>query len=201
MSHDAPTDHPVHPLIARRHSPRAFADRAVDASDLLSILEAARWSASSFNEQPWSFIVATRDQPDAHARLLDCLVPSNQAWAGAAPVLMLSIAHTTFVRNDKQNRHAAYDTGQAVAQMVLEATDRGLVVHQMAGFDADRARASFSVPEGHEVIAAIALGHPGDPDSLPEPLRQRESAPRTRKPLGNMVFGDRFGSPPAVLEG
>src|SRR5829696_1208912 len=128
------TAHPVHDLVRRRWSPRAFSSRAVERETLLSVLEAARWAPSSFNAQPWSFLVATQEDPAGFERMLNCLVPQNQAWAKAAPVLMIAVAKTHFEHNGKPNRHALYDTGQAVAFLTLQATALDLYVHQMAGF-------------------------------------------------------------------
>ena len=185
--------HPVHELIRQRWSPRAFADRPVEPEKLLSILEAARWAPSSNNEQPWHFVVATRERPEEFARLLACLVEKNQSWAKAAPVLMLSLASTVFSRNGKPNRHALHDVGQAVANLTLQATALGLYVHQMAGFSVDAARQTYNLPETVEPVAGIALGYLGDPDSLPEELRQREVVLSARKPLGEFVYGEAWG--------
>lgn len=195
----ADNQHPIHELIQRRWSPRAFADRAVDNETLCSLLEAARWAPSSYNEQPWSFIVATNQQPDEFQRLLSCLVEFNAAWAQHAPVLMLSVAATQFERNAKPNRHAFHDVGLAVENLVLQATALGLVAHQMAGFDVEKARAVYEIPESHEPVAAIALGYPGDADALPESLRDREKEPRARKPLEAFVFSGRWGSAAPLL--
>ena len=157
----AQTEFRIHDLIRRRWSPRAFADRPVEPEKLGSLLEAARWAASSNNEQPWRFILATRERPEDFARLLGCLKESNQAWARLAPVLMLSVARLTFADDDDPNRHAFYDVGQAVATMAIEATALGLVIHQMAGFFPDKARALFEIPDGFEPATAIAIGYQG----------------------------------------
>src|SRR5215212_3506304 len=180
--------HPIHDLLQKRWSPRAFADRAVEREKLLSLLEAARWAPSSNNEQPWHYIVATKDEPEEFGRLLACLVEKNQSWAKAAPVLMLSVASTVFSRNGKPNRHALHDTGQAVAGLTVQATALGLYVHQMAGFSVEKARETYNLPPTVEPVAAIALGYLGDPSTLPEDLREREVALSTRKPIGEFVF-------------
>ena len=200
MSTLVATEVPVHELIRERRSPLAYSDRPVGTEELRSLLEAARWAASSFNQQPWHFIVATKEDPAEYERLLGCIVPGNVVWARNAPVLMLSVAKLTFDANGAPNRHALHDTGQAAAQLALQATALGLGVHQMGGFDAARAREVFSIPEGYEPVAAIAVGYPGDPESLPESLRVRASAPRTRRELGEFVFTGRWGKTSPAVE-
>ncbi|MBW8878725.1 MAG: nitroreductase family protein [Acidobacteria bacterium] len=185
----AVTRYPVDPLIRERWSPRAFADRPVDRETLGSLLEAARWAASCNNEQPWIFIVARKEDGPAFERILRCLVPGNQAWAQSAPVLMVSLARTTFASNGQPNRHALHDVGAATAQLTLQATALGLAVHPMAGIDRDCIRAEFALPDDVEPVAGIAVGWPGDPETLPERLREREKAPRERKSLDAMVLG------------
>src|ERR1043165_8609214 len=122
----APAEYPVEEIIRRRWSPRSFADRPVDRETLQSLFEAARWAASSFNEQPWSFIVATADKKEEYATLLSCLTEKNQQWARLAPVLMVSVAKLSFQKNDRPNRHAFHDVGMAVANMIVQATALGL---------------------------------------------------------------------------
>lgn len=189
------TDRPVHDLIRRRWSPVAFGAESVSAQEIEILLEAARWAPSCFNAQPWVYLVARREQRADFARLLDCLVPANQAWAKQAPVLMVALARMRFPQNDKPNRHAYYDLGMASAQLTLQATAMGLFVHQMGGFDAAKVVAQCEVPEGYEAVAAIALGRPGDPSTLSESLRAREQSPRQRQPLASIAFSGRFGAP------
>lgn len=191
----AHTSFPIEPLLARRWSPRAFAPTPVPGDVLGSLFEAARWAPSCFNEQPWRFVFAHRAEHEAFERLASCLVESNARWAAAAPVLMLSVARTTFTRNDKPNRHALHDVGLAAENLVLQAEALGLGVHQMAGFDVARARDVLAVPPDHEPVAMFALGYRGTPESLPDDLRQRELAPRQRRPLAEFVFTGRFGTP------
>jgi nitroreductase len=202
MNEERPAEnqYPIHDLIKRRWSPRAFSAQAVEPSKLLSLLEAARWAASCFNEQPWSFIVATKENEKEYERLLGCLVESNARWAKHAPVLMLSVAKLNFERNAKPNRHAFHDVGQAAASLTLQATALGLAVHQMAGFDIAKARERFSIPEGYEPVAAIAVGYQGDAGSLPEDLREKELAPRTRRPLESFVFTGTWGETSPFLK-
>ncbi len=200
MHNPAPTDHPVHELIHERWSPRAFADKPIAPELLRSLFEAARWAPSSSNEQPWAFLVATKDERAFHSKLLSTLVEFNQAWAKHAPVLAIAVSELAFARTGKPNRNAFYDTGGAVAHLSTEATARGLFVHQMAGFDPHKAIELFSIPTGWEPIAAFVIGYPGDPQSLPETLRERELAPRTRKPLSEFVMSGSWGQPAAFLK-
>lgn len=192
MEKPAETAHPIEELLRRRWSPRAFAERPVEPEKLASMFEAARWSASSFNEQPWSFIVATRDDVTEFARLLSCLIESNQTWASRAPVLIVSVARLNFAQSGKPNSHAIHDVGLATAQMINQAMAVGLFAHPMAGLYPDKVRELYGVPEGYSPIAAIAAGYAGDPAALTESQRQREVAPRARKPQEEFVFRGRF---------
>ena len=195
----AETQVPIHEVIGRRWSPRAFLNLSVEPEKLLSLFEAARWAASSNNEQPWAFIVATRDDPQTYEGLLGVLVDFNRGWAKKAPVLILALAHTQFEKDARPNRHALYDLGQAAANLSLQATALGLTTHQMAGFNAQAAQERFAVPQGWEPVSVIALGYAGDPESLMEPLRQRELARRERKPLEKFVFGGTWDVRPRLL--
>ena len=195
MEKTAETRRPIHELLARRWSPYAYSERAVVPEILVSLLEAARWAPSSFNEQPWSFLVATKENPEEFARLLSCLVPGNQEWARHAPVLMLSVAKLKFDRGGRANPHAWHDVGLAAMNLVVEAMAHGLYVHQMAGIEPERARELYAIPEGWEAVAGIAVGYLGDPSTASEKSRQRDAAPRSRKPLEQMVFSGRWGIP------
>jgi nitroreductase len=199
MSMQAVTDHPVHALIARRWSPYAFADRPVPADDLRSLFEAVRWAPSSYNEQPWGYLVATKDDAAGHARLVSCLVEGNQVWAKAAPVLALGCTRLTFARDGRPNPAAVHDLGLASANLVLEATARGLLVHQMIGILPDRAREVYQVPEGVLPLTGLAIGYLAGPEVLPEKLRDRDRARRPRKPPSAFVFADRWGKPAPVV--
>jgi nitroreductase len=189
----AVTTFPIHDLIRRRWSPRAFADRPVEPGRLGSLLEAARWAASSYNEQPWAFIVATREQTVEHNRLLECLVEFNRGWANAAPVLLLAVAHLNLAKSGQPNTHAVHDVGQALANLALQAVADGLMVHQMAGILPDKAQAKFAIPDGWKAVTGAAIGYPGSVDSLPEGLRERELSARQRKPLDEFVFAGQWG--------
>ena len=192
---EKPTDnqYPIHELLKKRWSSLAFIDKKVEPEVLLSLLEAARWSPSSFNDQPWNFIVATKENPAEYDRLLSCLAEGNQPWASLAPVLMLSVTKLSFDRNNQLNRHAFHDVGLAVACLTFQATEMGLRVRQMAGFDVDKARELYKISAEYEPVTAIALGYPGEPDILPESLRERELSPRSRKPISSFVFTGEFG--------
>lgn len=186
----------VHDLFRVRWSPRAFSDREVSNQDLRTIFEAARWAASSFNEQPWRFLVARKSDGAAYDKMLHLLVPANRSWAKTAPVLFIIAAKRTFSHSGAPNRYNVHDAGQALAHIFLQATALGLHAHGMAGFDYDRARKELSIPEDYDVAAAVALGYLGSPDQLEDSeQRQRELAKRTRKPLNEIVFGAEFGKP------
>lgn len=186
----------IHELLSRRWSPRAFSARAVEAEKLRLLFEAARWAPSCYNDQPWYFLVARRSEDaDAYQHLLDCMVPFNQAWAATAPVLLLSVARLQFAQNGKPNRHAVFDVGQAVGNLLCEATYLGLYVHQMAGFDVEQARSSFALPVGFEPIAAAALGYRGEPSVLPPTIEEKSPDKRERKPLSEFVFAGDWQRP------
>ncbi len=196
----ATPDHPIHELIARRWSPYAFADRPVSDEDLRSLFEAARWAASSYNEQPWSYIVATKANAEEFARLLSCLVEGNQPWAQAAPVLALGCVRLNFARNGQPNAAAVHDLGLASATLTLEATARGLFVHQMIGILPDKAREVYRIPEGVRPLTGLAIGYAGDPNTLPEKYRERDLASRSRKALAEFIFSGEWGSASSLVK-
>jgi len=184
MSNPAPVEFPVNELIQNRWSPRAFSDKPVPQEVLRSLFEAARWAPSSSNEQPWAYIVATKDDAENFEKSLGALVEFNANWAKK---------ELAFAKNNAPNRNAQYDVGAASLQLSIEATARGLVVHQMAGFDPETAREAYDIPQGWEPIAAMAIGYPGDAASLPEPLQSREKAPRSRKRIREFVMSGQWG--------
>lgn len=192
-------DHPVHELVAQRWSPYAFADRPVSAADLRSLFEAARWAASSYNEQPWRYIVATKDHPAEFERVLSCLVEGNQVWAKAVPVLALGCVSEVLAHTGKPNAAAEHDLGAASATLTFEATARGLVAHQMVGILPDTAREVFKIPEGFHALTGIAIGCAADPAAIPEKLAQRDLAPRQRKPLSEIVFAGQWAAPSPLI--
>lgn len=187
-------------VIRSRWSPAIYSARSVEPEKLLSILEAARWAPSSYNAQPWSFLVATKDHPEEFARMLSCLAPANVVWAQHVPVLMISVARRHFEHNGTPNTHAFHDTGIATGFLMLEAASLGILAHGMAGFDANKAREVFSIPETHEAVAAIAVGYAGDEQGASEELRKR-NAHRPRWTLDHFVFGRRWGQVSPLVAG
>jgi nitroreductase len=195
----AQTDYPIHELLRQRWSPRAFAARAVEPEKLCSVLEAARWSASGGNLQPWSFIIATQEQTEAFGRMVSCLSEGNVPWAAKAPVLLITVARLQRP-NGQPNRTAYYDLGLAVQNLAVQATALGLYLHQMGGFAPDKARTLFAIPEGYDAVTMMALGYQGDPEALPEKNRESELTPRVRRPLREFVFGERWGEVASLVE-
>jgi nitroreductase len=185
----------IHDLLRARRSGRAFDDHNIEPDVLVRLFEAARWSPSSANEQPWRFVIARRGDNTAFARLLGALTPGNQTWARRAAVLGISAAALTSQRTGTVNRWAWYDIGQSMAHLSIQATHEGLMVHQMAGYDAERARDAAGIPEGFEPVTAFAIGYPGDPAVLEEHNQKRETAPRMRRPLAETVYEGRWGRP------
>ncbi len=184
-----PTEHPILPLLAQRRSPRAYTAQPVPAETLQQLFTAAASAASCFGEQPWRFVLGSQSSsPAAYEQILSTLAPFNQVWVRRAPVLALSLAKTTFSHDGNPNAWARHDVGQAVATLAIQAVELGLQVHQMAGFSADAARAAFGIPADYEVVSVLTIGYPGDLDALPDNLRERELAPRTRKPLAEFLF-------------
>lgn len=183
----APEAHGVDDLIRRRWSPRTYADKEIPAAELKKLFEAARWAASSSNEQPWRFLVGRRGD-ETYQKIFNALVEFNQSWAKSAPVLVLSVAKNVFTNNGKPNAYGMHDTGAASATLALQATAIGLHTHSMAGFDREQARASFAIPADYEIGAVTAIGYLGDPASLPEHLKKMEVSPRQRKPVEEFVF-------------
>jgi nitroreductase len=183
----ASTTAPLHPLLAERWSPRGFDPAHAPAEhEIVALLEAARWAPSANNSQPWRFLVATRDD-EAFGPLLETLAPGNRAWAHAAGALILVAAQGTD-DSGQRRRWAQYDTGQAVAALSLQAEAQGLRVHQMGGFNAQRTRTEFDLDESLELLVVVAVGR-HDPDAhLPEQLAARETAPRSREPLGSLLL-------------
>lgn len=194
MQKPAITQQPIHELIANRWSGRAYdASKPVTKDQLVSLLEAARWAPSCFGDQPWRYVVCNKnDNSQAWQAAYDCLVPGNQSWAVNASVLLLICAETLFSHNDKPNKWAPYDTGAATENLCLQATALGLMAHQMGGFDADKARTTFNVPERYQILAMVTVGYQADIESLTGETKERETAARTRKPLNELFFNGQW---------
>jgi nitroreductase len=176
-------------LILERRSPVSFSEKDIDQAVFEDVLDAGRWSASAFNEQPWRFIYASKiKNPIVYQQILDLLVPANFEWAQNAPVLMLVLAKMHFALNGKENFHALYDTGQAVGTMAIQATAHNLVMHQMAGFDREKAIQQFELGDVYMPVSVAAVGYKGSMDQLSEKLKQREMNVRTRKEVSEIAF-------------
>lgn len=173
-------EHPVSDLIKNRKSIRAFSSQLIDLDKINSLFEATRWAPSSTNEQPWVYIYATRDQNEFWDRLFSCLNDGNKIWAKEAPLLILSLARKNFTRFHGTNTYAMYDLGGANSFLSLQAVELGLQVRQMAGFHHERVIEQLNIPDTFEIGVFIAVGYPGDPETLPEKLKLREAAPRER---------------------
>lgn len=197
----AATRVPIDSLLARRWSGRAFdRNRPVGRERLVALFEAARWAPSCYGDQPWRYIVWDRFAGEAawnHA--LECLSDGNRSWAVNAPVLLLAAAHRLFERNGNPNRWGQYDTGAASENLCLQAMSLGLMAHQMGGFDAEKVRGAFQVPEQFDCMAMIAVGYPAEPDVLASPYRERERAERVRKPLEELFFDGEWMKPNRLL--
>ena len=199
MTHEAKhasPDHPILEVISERFSPYSFQPREVEREKLLSCLEAARWAASSYNEQPWSFLVAERSDEAAFMAMLDCLTEANQAWAKNAGVLLLTVAAETFSRNNKPNRVCDHDIGLAAGNLTLQATALGLHVHQMAGVNLSKVRQVYGIPDSQHPLTAIAIGYAAAAsDAEDKQFAERDMAPRSRKTLSQFVFHGRWHQP------
>jgi nitroreductase len=186
-------DHPIEPLFLRRWSPRAMSGDKIADAELMRLFEAARWAPSTYNEQEWRFLYAHRDS-EYWQVFFELLIEGNQAWCKRASVLVVVLSHKVFERNGKPNPVHTFDAGAAFQNLALQGAAMGLVVHGMAGFSRDKARTTLRVPDSFEVEAMIAIGTPGDPDDLPEDLRERE-IPSGRHPLKDFVTQGPFAFP------
>ena len=186
MNKTADTQFPVLPVIAKRWSPRSFQKSMIGSEDLDSLFEAARWSASSMNAQPWRYRYAERGSA-AFDQIMDCLLPGNQAWAGDASVLMVSSAITVFPHNGRPNVSAVHDVGMANAHLVLEAQSRDIYAHMIAGYNPELLNSAIQFEEDEIPICVIALGHLGRPEELQAELERRERAPRLRKTIAEFT--------------
>jgi nitroreductase len=192
MNKPAITSRPINPLAQQRWSPRAFLDKPVEPEKLMSMFEAARWSPSGGNEQPWRFIVG-RNHDETWQKIFSALDTGNQEWNKPVPVLIFAIANTISAWDGNTSPYFGYDTGQAVAHLSLEAMNQGLHVHQMGGFSVEKVRELFEIPPTFQPMTVIATGYIGEPEMLPEKLKQRELQERKRKELKEVFFSGKFG--------
>jgi len=184
----AKTDFPILDLLKNRWSPRSFADKSIDKNIIMSLLEAARWSPSAFNEQPWRYVLGVKNEDSNFLKILESLVESNRIWAQNAPVLLACCSRRTFVLNNKVNPYSAYDAGQSIAHLTIQAISENIYVHQMAGFDKDVLRKNCNISEDYEILSVVAIGYVGSPDKLPENLKKIEMSERQRKKISEMLF-------------
>ncbi len=194
MSYANPTDHPIHDLLRQRRSPYAFdPNRNVDESDIKALFEAARWTMSSYNAQPWRYLVGVKERnPEMWERVFSVLVEGNKPWAKNAPVLALGVVEHNFEHNGKDNKAAAHDLGAASALLTVEATARGMVVHQMIGIDPDKARQEFGIEGSLEPLTGLAIGYAGDASHVDDTYAQRDAKVRARKPLSDIIIQGGF---------
>jgi nitroreductase len=177
----------IHKIISDRWSPVAFSDETLSDKQIMSLFEAARWAPSSYNAQPWRFIYGKKGE-NTYDALFNLLSEGNKAWAGTAPLLVLGMAETIFPTRNTSNRFALYDTGMAVGNLLAQATSMGLLVHQMGGYDANKARDVFTLPESWEALAIMAIGYKGNPDQLAPEIAEREQKTRERSGVDTFVF-------------
>ncbi|MCX7115535.1 MAG: nitroreductase family protein [Gammaproteobacteria bacterium] len=195
MSKPAKTKTSIDPLIAKRWSPRAFDEtRDLTTTQVTSLLEATQWAPSCYGDQPWYYVVCHKSaNPKAWEAAFSCLVPFNQDWVKHVPLLLLSTCKNHFHHNGEANHWAQHDTGAASENLCLQAASMGLAAHQMAGFDSDKAKACFQIPEGYTCLAMIAVGYQTTPEHLPSALQEAEAKERARNPLAQHFFNGTWG--------
>jgi nitroreductase len=184
----ADTNYPIHELLRERWSPRSFSDKSVDPELVNQLFEAARWAPSSYNEQPWRFIVARREEEEAFEKLSQVMNDFNRGWGTGAAVLALGLTKTSFGSDGRRNPHAGHDLGQAIAHLTFEATRHDLYVHQMAGILPEKAQELYDIPDKVKPMTMFAIGYKGEPEDLSEKLEKQETAPRSRKPLDDIIL-------------
>ncbi|HSW68266.1 MAG TPA: nitroreductase family protein [Bacteroidales bacterium] len=194
MEKPASTVYGIHPPLSRRWSPRAFSSRPIEKEKLQRLFEAGRWAPSSYNQQEWRFIIGFRGD-ETHQKLFGTLVEFNQLWAGKAPVLILTCGQHTSLGNSIRDSIFSYDVGQAVAMLTIQATSEDLFVHQMSGFDKDKAAELFDLPDNVEPLTIMTIGYPGDISDLHPDLQPMEKSERVRENFDNFVFTGKFGQP------
>ncbi len=200
MSHKkAKTTYPIHDLLEKRWSPRAFHSKNIEKEKLQSLFAAARWSPSSYNQQPWRFIVGQKGEA-TYDKIMDSLVEFNQNWAISAPVLVVTLGRKFNNNSENNNLVYQYDAGQAVAHMTVEATNQGLYMHQMGGFDPKKIIKHFDVPIQYKPLTVLALGYIGSSEQLEGALQQAEKAERNRFAFDDFIFSERFGEKSGLFD-
>lgn len=189
----------IHDLIKKRYSTRTFSEELIDGDVVLSLFEAARWAPSGGNEQPWRFIVAAKNDPENYWKVFSALADGNKTWAKNAPLLVVGVAKLDRGIDKKLNKYAFYDLSSAVTNLTLQATSKNLYVRQMGGFNPLIIREIFDIPENFEPAVVFAVGYRAEESDMPENIRQREQTPRTRKPLTEIVFSGKFGTPASLV--
>ncbi|MBE8158243.1 MAG: nitroreductase [Betaproteobacteria bacterium] len=189
----AQTRAPIHPLLAARWSPRSFGGRVVEDHTIAAMAEAARWAPSCFGAEPWRFVICNKEKNEAAWDKAFASLAEGNRWAKNAQLLVLVCGEKAFAHNGGENRHCRYDSGAAAMSFVLEAENQGLRCHQMAGFDAEAARAAFAVPDAFECLSMLAVGYQAGAEMLEGELRERETAERTRRPLAESFFDGEWG--------
>lgn len=180
----------INELILKRWSPVAFDPKPVEFDKIQLLFEAAKWAPSANNNQPWRFIYATRDMPEYEV-FLQLMTGPNQVWAKTAPLLVLSLAQVISIYKNRPNRLALYETGMAVSNLLLQATSMDLLVHQLGGYDHERAKEELIIPTRYEPAAMMAIGYKGDPAQLPEKVAAREKSKRTRMEISKFLIPGR----------
>jgi len=194
----ANTTHPIHQILAQRWSPRAFDGKKIDRKKIQTIFEAARWSPSASNEQPWYFIVGEQGDK-TFEKIFETLVEFNQLWVKTAPLAVIAVGRINNLKSGEPDEWFKYDIGQAVAHLSFQATHEGLFVHQIGGFDREKARELFAIPEGYEAITAFAVGNIGDYRVLHANLQKLEVEQRVRKNMDEFVFSNKFGEKSGLI--
>ena len=185
----------MHPILKNRRSPVLFSDKKIAKEDILGIFEAARWSPSSSNQQPWRYIIAPKDKPEDFQRLFNCLTAGNKLWVKNVPLLCISIAEVISDYNYKENRYAFHDVGLSTSFLIFQAMSLGIYVHVMGGFNPDMAVESLNIPERFSPVAMIAMGYPADsPEGFPAELITKEKRKRVRKEIPEILFNGLWGN-------
>jgi len=198
MEKPARAKYQLHSLLSNRWSPRAFSNKKVEKEKLQRIFEAARWAPSASNEQPWSFIVGESGD-ETFNKIFETLVEFNQLWVKTAPVVILALGKADSVKSGKENAWFKYDVGQSVAHLTFQASYEGLWLHQMGGFDGKKAKQLFDIPDGYEVVSAVAIGYMGDYHLLHPNLQKLEVTERERKNMDKFVFSNKFGETSGLI--